>query len=382
MRLDAFKLENMTNLLPQTGDIAAKLLTWYDQHHRELPWRTSPTLLASGIKPDPYHIWLSEIMLQQTTVGAVKDYFMKFIHTWPNVIALAKADESDVLKAWAGLGYYSRARNLHKAARQVAFELDGVFPQSFEELIKLNGVGRYTAAAISSIAFNRAEPVVDGNVERVFTRLFAISMALPAAKPEIYEQVSRALSINRPGDFAQACMDLGATICSPKNPKCIQCPLRENCAGLSQGDPQIYPFKLAKALKPKRFGAGFVVINSEGAVLLNKRSDKGLLAGMSGIPTSDWDARRDGVTEISAAPFNANWEACGSIRHVFTHFELELFVFKTHISTSATYVQNDAEPMPGHWWSPPEKIASEALPTVMKKVVAAAVGEVFKKTKP
>jgi A/G-specific adenine glycosylase len=345
--------------------LSAKLLDWYDRHARVLPWRTGPEAVLRGERTDAYRVWLSEIMLQQTTVGAVKDYFAKFIRLWPGVHDLASADEEDVLKAWAGLGYYSRARNLHKAARQVIDQFGGEFPQSFEELIKLAGVGRYTAAAISSIAFNKAEPVVDGNVERVFTRVFAIETPLPAAKRAIYERVSAALPVDRPGDFAQACMDLGATICSPKRPKCIACPLREICAAVRMGDAERFPVKLPKALKPKRFGAAFVAVDEYGSILLNKRSDKGLLAGMSGVPTSGWDARTDGARDISAAPFAADWQACGSIRHVFTHFELELFVFKAH-------VLNADAALPGHWWAKSATIAGEALPTLMKKVIEAA----------
>jgi A/G-specific adenine glycosylase len=366
--------------------LSKKLLAWYDNHARELPWRAGPDAVARGTRTDPYRVWLSEIMLQQTTVGAVKDYFVKFVTLWPTVRDLAEAPEEDILKAWAGLGYYSRARNLHKAARQVVDEFTGQFPQSFEELIKLAGVGRYTAAAISSIAFDRAEPVVDGNVERVFTRVFAIETPLQTAKPLIYEHVSKAMPHDRPGDFAQSCMDLGATICTPKRPRCIACPLREDCVAVRLGDPERFPVKLPKALKPKRFGAAFVALNEAGSILLNKRADKGLLAGMTGVPTSEWDARTDGVRDASAAPFAAEWQACGSIHHVFTHFELELFVFKTHVSSAAAMqlerVCDAAAMLPGHWWSNADDIAQEALPTVMKKVITAAICDIFKRAKP
>ncbi|MGL4489466.1 MAG: A/G-specific adenine glycosylase [Rhizobiaceae bacterium] len=369
-----------------TKTLSEKLLHWYDSHARELPWRTGPQAVARGERTDPYRVWLSEIMLQQTTVGAVKEYFAKFVRLWPTVEALAAADEEDVLKAWAGLGYYSRARNLHKAARQVVDQYGGKFHQTFEELIKLTGVGRYTAAAIASIAFDEAEPVVDGNVERVFTRVFAIQTPLPAAKPEIYAHVSTQLARDRPGDFAQACMDLGATICSPKRPKCMVCPLRDDCAAMRLGDPELFPVKLPQALKPKRFGAAFVAVNTDGAVLLNKRSDKGLLAGMTGVPTSGWDARTDGVRDISAAPFEADWQECGSIRHVFTHFELELFVFKTSAAPAAArrpdLVSSAAAALPGHWWSKAEDLGSEALPTVMKKVIEAAIPRALKRSIP
>lgn len=355
------------------SQLAIKLLAWYDRHHRDLAWRTTPDQIAVGIRPDPYRVWLSEIMLQQTTVAAVKSYFTTFIERWPDVKALADADEDDVLKAWAGLGYYSRARNLHKAARQVAHDADGEFPQSFEQLIKLQGVGRYTAAAIASIAFNKPEPVVDGNVERVFTRLFAIETPVQSAKSAIYARVKSALSQTRPGDFAQACMDLGATICTPRKPKCILCPIQDDCAGFALVNVERFPVKLPKVQKPVRFGAAFVAINSDGAILLNKRSNKGLLAGMSGVPTSGWDSKQDGIRDVSAAPFAAQWLPCGSIRHVFTHFHLELFVFKTDFSVCPHQVPFAADALPGHWWSPHDTIATEALPTVIKKVIAAAL---------
>ncbi len=359
---------------PDKIGLSATLLAWYDVHARDLPWRTGPADVARGLRTDPYRVWLSEIMLQQTTVSAVKDYYLKFLRFWPNVLALADADEEDVLKAWAGLGYYSRARNLHKAARQIADQHNGIFPQSFDELIKLAGIGRYTAAAIASIAFDRPEPVVDGNVERVFSRVFAIATPLPAAKSEIYARVAAEMAGHRPGDFAQACMDLGATLCSPKRPKCMQCPLRNQCAALRKGDPENYPVKVPKAVKPKRYGAAFVAVDVTGAILLNKRSDKGLLAGMTSVPTSAWDARTDGATDVTAAPFVGDWQPCGSIRHVFTHFELELFVFKAHIGNSAT------TPV-GHWWSPADVVSSEALPTVMKKAIEAAIVGTLKRQK-
>lgn len=352
-------------------DLSGKLLAWYDVHARELPWRTGPAEVARGERTEPYHVWLSEIMLQQTTVGAVKDYYLKFLRLWPTIEALAAADEEDVLKAWAGLGYYSRARNLHKAAQQVIAVYGGVFPPTFDDLIRLAGVGRYTAAAITSIAFDHPEPVVDGNVERVFSRVFGIATPLPAAKSEIYVRVDAEMARDRPGDFAQACMDLGATLCSPKRPKCMVCPLRDQCLALQNGEPEKYPAKLPKSVKPKRYGAAFVAIDKTGAILLNKRSNKGLLAGMTGVPTSAWDARADGATDVKAAPFDDDWQACGSIRHVFTHFELELFVFKVKIGNAAIV------PV-GHWWSPANAVLSEALPTVMKKVIEAAIADTRK----
>ena len=353
--------------------IAAKLLEWYDRQHRELPWRVSPAHIAKGVRPDPYRVWLSEIMLQQTTVEAVKKYFLAFTKAWPTVSDLASADEEDVLKAWAGLGYYSRARNLKKAAEVVMRDHAGAFAQSQAELATLPGIGRYTSAAIASIAFGEPVAVVDGNVERVITRLEAIGMPMPAAKALVYDQVERLLPQDRPGDFAQACMDLGATICTPRRPKCILCPLREDCRGLVAGEPERYPVKAPRKVKPRRQGAAFVAIRNDGAILLNKRSDKGLLAGMSGVPVSDWTARMDGGIGTDAAPFVAKWVHCGTVSHVFTHFELELHVHRT---TTAIMTPKDL------WWSKPGDLPHEALPTVMKKAIEAAVPNATRKPKP
>ncbi len=352
--------------------IAAKLLEWYDRQHRDLPWRVAPAKIAKGVKPDPYRIWLSEIMLQQTTVEAVKKYFLAFTNTWPTVADLAAADEEDLLKAWAGLGYYSRARNLKKAADAVMRDHAGIFPQTQAGLAKLPGIGRYTSAAIASIAFGEAVAVVDGNVERVITRLEAIDTPLPSAKAVVYAAVEQILPSARPGDFAQACMDLGATICSPRRPKCILCPLREDCQGLAAGEPERYPVKAAKKLKPRRQGAAFVAIRNDGAILLNKRPDKGLLAGMSGVPVTDWTARVDGGIGSEDAPFPAKWVHCGTINHVFTHFELELHVHRTN---SAIMTPKDT------WWSKPGDLPHEALPTVMKKAIEAAVPNATRKPK-
>jgi A/G-specific adenine glycosylase len=344
---------------------ATALLAWYDAHHRELPWRVPPREIAAGRRPDPYRVWLSEIMLQQTTVEAVKSYYSRFLARWPSVADLAAADSDDVMKAWAGLGYYSRARNLKACADRVAAEHDGLFPDTEEGLRGLPGIGAYTAAAIAAIAFDRPAAVVDGNVERVVSRLFAIATPLPAAKVEIARQVAAMLPADRPGDFAQAMMDLGATICSPRRPKCMLCPLNDGCAALSAGDPERYPVKLPKPERPQRRGAAFVAIRGDGAVLLRKRPGTGLLAGMAEPPTSSWTARADGETGVAAAPFAAGWRAAGSIRHVFTHFELTLDVVRAELVERA--------PPPGWWWSQPQDLSGEALPTVMKKAIAAAI---------
>ncbi len=318
-----------------------------------------------GVLPDPYRVWLSEIMLQQTTVEAVKPYFRKFLDKWPDIAALAAAGTDDVMKAWAGLGYYSRARNLKKCADAIVAEHGGEFPREYVDLIKLPGIGRYTAAAIAAIAFDKPEPVVDGNVERVTSRLFAIATPLPQAKTEITEAVAAMLPENRPGDFAQAMMDLGATICTPRRPACLPCPLSDNCAALKAGDPELYPVKPAKAERPARKGAAFVAVREDGAVMLRKRPKSGLLGGMSEVPTTGWSSRVNGETDVGSAPFPADWKRAGHASHVFTHFSLELVVYRADVGRmSAPY---------HHWWSTTDNLMGEALPTVMKKVIEAAI---------
>jgi A/G-specific adenine glycosylase len=344
--------------------MAASLLAWYDRRARELPWRVPPQDIARGVKPDPYRVWLSEVMLQQTTVAAVKDYYARFTAKWPTISALANASEDDVLKAWAGLGYYSRARNLKKCADQVMQMHGGQFPGAAVALRDLPGIGDYTSAAIAAIAYDEPAPVVDGNVERVVSRLFTIGAPLPAAKPEIRRIVSDMLDARRPGDFAQAMMDLGATICTPKRPACMHCPLAVGCQALAETDPERFPVKAPKKAKPLRRGAAFVLSKRDGAVLLEKRPDKGLLGGMTQVPTTNWTARIDGATDTADAPANTAWRNCGAIRHVFTHFELELTVYSGEGMTEA---------LPSRWWCPRSDLDEQALPTVMKKVIALAL---------
>lgn len=352
--------------------IATPLLAWYDRHARALPWRVSPSEQAQGVVADPYRVWLSEIMLQQTTVQAVKPYFAAFVERWPTVEGLASADTEDVMKAWAGLGYYSRARNLKRCADLVAMEHGGRFPDTEQGLLTLPGIGPYTAAAIAAIAFNRPAAVVDGNIERVFTRLFEIVTPLPSAKTEIRAAVAEATLADRPGDFAQALMDLGATICTPKRPACALCPINELCQARRAGTQEQFPVKPAKKEKPVRLGAAFVTERSDGAVLLVKRPDKGLLGGMTGLPTTNWTVRADGGTGAKSAPFDANWHSKGVISHVFTHFELRLEVFHAVVTQT-----------PDHegWWSDGDSLPGEALPTVMKKALSAAFPALFRKGK-
>lgn len=357
--------------------ISEQLLAWYDTHHRTLPWRISPTDGKIGILPNPYHVWLSEIMLQQTTVTAVKPYYEKFLRLWPSVSDLAETNSDSVMRAWAGLGYYSRARNLKKCAEFIVSEYQGSFPDNETELIKLPGVGPYTAAAIASIAFQQPVAVVDGNIERVFSRLFTIDTPLPQAKVPIKEKVAKHLSKTRPGDFAQGLMDLGSSICTPKRPNCLLCPLQDVCKASKLGTQETYPIKTPKKAKPKRQGAAFVIEDKDGAIYLQKRPETGLLGGMSEVPTTDWNSNQDGATDVSAAPFiaaldNSGWQDKGLIRHVFTHFELTLTVYHTEI---------DQRPSLNGWWSTPHQIAKEALPNLMKKVVAAAKPDAFKPQK-
>lgn len=349
---------------------ARRLLDWYDQHHRELPWRISPAAQRAGMRADPYRVWLSEVMLQQTTVEAVKAYFARFVTLWPDVEALAAADSADVMKAWAGLGYYSRARNLKKCADHVAASLGGRFPDDEAGLRALPGIGAYTSAAIAAIAFNQPAAVMDGNVERVLGRYFAMTTPLPAAKPEMRGLLEPLVPQDRPGDFAQAMMDLGATICTPRRPSCILCPLRDDCAALAGVDPELYPIKAPKAEKPLRRGAAFVARNRDGAVLLERRPEKGLLGGMSGLPTTGWTSRIDGATGSDAAPFPAKWRPAGTVSHVFTHFELRLDIY---LAEAIDY----AAPS-GMFWSTPEALSGEALPTLFKKAIEAAIPDALK----
>lgn len=350
-----------------------KILSWYDRHHRILPWRISPAEQQRGITADPYKVWLSEIMLQQTTVEAVRNYFNVFVTRWPTVEQMAAASEDDILRAWAGLGYYSRARNLKKAADKVVSDHAGQFPATSDALKQLPGVGDYTSAAIAAIAFSEAVPVVDGNVERVISRLYRITTALPAAKPLIKTHMAELTPAERPGDFAQAMMDLGATICTPKRPACALCPVNDDCAALLGDDPENFPVKLPKPQKPLRLGAAFIAIASDGSVLLCKRPGKGLLANMSEVPGSAWTARIDGDTSTDNAPFAADWLPVGAISHVFTHFELRLSVYRA--------VNIDKARATAGWWSAPDQLAGEALPTVMKKAIAAAIPDAFKEGK-
>ena len=344
----------------------AQLLAWYDRHRRVLPWRALP-----GEMQDPYRVWLSEIMLQQTTVKAVGPYFLKFIERWPAAADLGAASLDDVLRMWAGLGYYSRARNLHACAVAVAQDHGGVFPDTEDGLRALPGIGPYTAAAIAAIAFDRRTMPVDGNIERVVSRLFAVEEPLPKSKPRIQELARTLLGPARAGDSAQALMDLGATICTPKKPACALCPLNEDCAGRLRGDQETFPRKAPKKTGAQRRGAAFVVTRGE-EVLLRTRPDKGLLGGMTEVPTSAWIADQDDRMTLAQAPEIAGlgrWHRkAGVVTHVFTHFPLELVVYtasvppRTRAPEGMRFVKRAA-------------LKDEALPNVMRKVIAHGLGK-------
>jgi A/G-specific adenine glycosylase len=344
---------------------AADLLAWYDRHRRVLPWRAK-----AGETADPYRVWLSEIMLQQTTVTAVVPYYARFLERFPDVFALAAAPIEDVLKAWAGLGYYARARNLHACARDVVAVHGGTFPRSEQELAALPGIGPYTAAAIAAIAYDLKATAVDGNVERVVTRLYAVEAELPAAKGEIRALAAGLTPDRRSGDFAQAMMDLGATICTPQKPACALCPWIEPCVGRRRGDADTFPRKAARKEGRLRSGAAFVAVTTDGRILVRTRPDKGLLGGMTEVPGSDWSHDFDASRAREAAPplAKAVWRrVAGTVTHVFTHFPLELVVYATRVPTSTTAPE-------GMRWIALDAVAGEALPNLMRKVVAHAIG--------
>ena len=341
-------------------DAARLLLAWYDAHARALPWRTPP---GDATPPDPYRVWLSEIMLQQTTVAAVGPYFGAFTKRWPSVAALAAADEAELMAAWAGLGYYARARNLIACARAVVDQHGGRFPDTEAGLRTLPGLGAYTAAAVAAIAFGRRAVVVDANVERVTTRLFALAEPLPAARPRIRALADTITPDDRAGDFAQAMMDLGSSICTTRRPRCLLCPLAADCLARAEGDPELYPVKPAKKAKPHRRGLAYW-LEVEGAVLLVRRPDKGLLGGMRALPGGGWSD----IAE-AAPPAQADWRPIGTVEHVFTHFSLSLDVMAADLPTRPATDAPDAL-----WW-PVADIEQAGLPTLYAR--AAALGRAF-----
>jgi A/G-specific adenine glycosylase len=341
--------------------LRARLLAWYDANARDLPWRVGPKAHTAGVRADPYRVWLSEVMLQQTTVPHATPYFGKFTARWPTVSALASEEDGEVMAAWAGLGYYARARNLLACARAVAREHGGVFPDTEEGLRALPGLGPYTAAAVAAIAFDAETNVVDGNVERVMARLFAVEAPLPEAKPELTRLAATLVRPDRPGDWAQALMDLGATVCRPKAPLCDRCPVSADCAALPTGAPESYPRRTAKAERPHRHGVAYVLTRAD-EVALVRRPPKGLLGGMLALPTSDWrEARWSDGEAIAAAPAKADWRGVGEVEHGFTHFTLTLRLLRA---------EGDAN---GVIWSPRRDL--DGLPSVFLKAARAGLSD-------
>ena len=339
--------------MPASFDITAALLDWYDRHRRDLPWR------AKGKRiPDPYAVWLSEVMLQQTTVAAVKSYYARFLALWPDVDALAKAPRDEVLKQWAGLGYYARARNLHDCAQAVVLQHGGRFPRTEAELRGLPGIGDYTAAAVAAIAFGQDATVVDGNVERVITRLHAVETPLPAARPIIRRLTAALVPPDRPGDFAQATMDFGATLCTSKSPACTICPIGRACAARAAGTQTLYPKKLPKKALPQRFGTMAVVERADGAVLVRTRPSKGMLGGMTEFVGSEWTGEPPGGSGLPSGVIDV--VSHGSIDHVFTHFALRLAVYTGRIG--------DGVAPEDYRWAPLHEIGREPIPAVFAKV--------------
>jgi A/G-specific adenine glycosylase len=360
---------NDDNKAIENRRLADQLLNWYEAHARTLPWR------AKGHRTiDPYRVWLSEIMLQQTTVATVGRYFVAFTTRWPTVADLAQARLDDVLREWAGLGYYARARNLHACANAIVADHGGRFPDTEESLMTLPGVGPYTAAAIAAIAFGRAAAAVDGNVERVMSRLHAITRPLPAAKPEIRARTLKLVPTSHPGDFAQALMDLGATICTPRNPNCLICPWIRTCRARELGIAETLPAKAPKKQRPTRTAKIFWAQRSDGAVLMRRREEKGLLGGMLEFPSSGWATGKQNT--VLEPPYLSGWASAGmQVEHTFTHFHLVLNLQRT------AEVFDELPTCDGDWrWVTRQEMASEALPTVMKKVAVVMLGpDVFKK---
>lgn len=346
--LSAMVKTALSPVFPLPDPLSSLLLDWYDRNARVMPWRIGPADRARGHRPDPYRVWLSEVMLQQTTVAAVTAYFLRFTARWPDVAALAAARDEEVMGEWAGLGYYARARNLLKCARAVVADHGGRFPETRAGLLTLPGIGPYTAAAVAAIAFDEPAAVVDGNVERVMARMFQVENPLPAAKPQLVALAESLTPTQRPGDYAQAVMDLGATVCSPRNPACGICPWVSRCKARTAGIAATLPRKSPKPDKPIRHGQVWIG-HRDTALLLERRPDKGLLGGMLGFPGDGWD----GTT--GEAPAQAPWRDIGEIRHTFTHFHLTLRVHVARIDTN---------PQRGEWVSLPRP---SDLPTVMRK---------------
>ena len=348
---------------------AATILEWYDRHARRLPWRIPPVQSRRGVRPDPYHVWLSEVMLQQTTVVTVGPYFRDFLERWPRVEDLAAADLDQVLTLWAGLGYYARARNLHKCARQVCDDHGGRFPDTEAGLRELPGIGPYTAAAIAAIAFGRSATPVDGNIERVMARLYAVQAPMPDSKPDLKSHAARMTPDARAGDYAQAVMDLGATVCTPRSPACGLCPWQADCRAHAEGLTETLPRRTPKAPRPVRRAVAYWMTRKDGHVLLRRRPETGLLGGMMEVPSGPWEEMAEFRDD---PPVVADWASLpGLVEHGFTHLQLELQVKAARIDGRTTL---------GGVWIPVEAFGDHALPTLTRKVVRHVMAHLGKGT--
>jgi A/G-specific adenine glycosylase len=338
--------------------VPEKLLNWYDQNKRLMPWRPK-----DGSRPEPYKVWLSEIMLQQTQVATAIPYFEKFLNRWPSISKLADANLDDVLVEWAGLGYYARARNLHRCAKIITNIFNGIFPNQEQKLLELPGVGEYTAAAIMAIAFDTKATPMDGNFERVTARLNAVEKPLPGVKPLLKKYATMVTPDYRPGDYAQAVMDLGATICTPRKPQCNRCPVSGSCLSLKQGKTELIPTKTPKRKKPTRFGIAFLCINSNKEILLRRRPDKGLYAGMMEVPGTPWIQSLPSQAQIlNSEPIKADWQDVpGTIVHIFTHFKLEIKVLRAN--------PKDYNKFNHLIWQPIDSFQKAGLPSLMLKII-------------
>ena len=363
-----FGIDNEFTIEPSTGRgalkpaaLAAELLVWYGVHGRDLPWRSPP-----GVRPDPYRVWLSEIMLQQTTVATVGPYFERFLDRWPRLLDLAAAPLDDVLHAWQGLGYYARARNMLRCAQQIVENYGGYFPQEESALLKLPGIGPYSAAAIAAIAFEIPATILDGNVERVIARLRQVETSLPAAKKELRRLATEITPAKLPGDYAQAIMDLGATICTPRKPACARCPWQSVCRASAAGIQELLPRKTPKPERLLRHGMAFWAVRGDGRILLRRRPEKGLLGGLMEVPTSAWcDTPWNPRAARREAPVEARWRALpGVIAHGFTHFRLEIKVYAGKADGRAA--------VEGIWCAP-DRFTDQALSTLSKKVIRHAL---------
>ena len=346
--------------------IAKKVLNWYDSNARDLPWRIPPSQSRAGIKPQPYHVWLSEIMLQQTTVNAVKPFYDKFTIKWPSIIELASAKDEDIMEAWAGLGYYSRARNLIKCARLVVKDYNSIFPQNEKSLLELPGIGPYTASAIRAIAFNKKANVVDGNIDRIIVRLFAVTTPISLSKTKIKKHAAAIIPKNRFGDYAQALMDIGSKICTPKNPKCKICPIKSQCYSYKQCKTNDIPYPMIKKPKSIRYGYVFVILTKNNTILLERRPNLGILGGMLAFPSSTWG--ESNAIKLFP-PFQANWDILNQpVYHTFSHFHLELKIaFSVVTKPPSEYLE-----------IPLDTFKPKSLPTLMRKVFAISANKISK----